>query len=152
AVNDIKAGRKLAPLIDNVQAGAAEALYGLGASLGRQGGEDLGLVYLQLAVYLQPKHALALLSLADLYENLKKPNMAIRFYERVPQESPPRRNAQIQLGVNYDAVDQVEEAKDHLNKLIASNPQDVEAIMALGNILRARKSFADCAQVYSQGI
>ena len=37
------------------QAGAAEALYGLGASLGRQGGEDLGLVYLQLALYLQPQ-------------------------------------------------------------------------------------------------
>ena len=32
----------------NAQAGAAEALYGLGASLGRRGGEDLGLVYLQL--------------------------------------------------------------------------------------------------------
>ena len=31
-------------MIATVQAGAAEALYGLGASLGRQGGEDLGLI------------------------------------------------------------------------------------------------------------
>jgi tetratricopeptide (TPR) repeat protein len=152
AMDDIRDGQKLPPLVDSVQAGAAEVLYGLGASLGRQGGEDLGLVYLQLAVYLQPKHDLALLSLADLYENLKKPETAIKFYERVPKESPLRRNAEIQLAVNYDAVERTEEAKTSLNKLIAANPSDLEAIKALGDILRVRKSFAECAQVYSQGI
>ena len=36
------------------QAGAAEVLFGLGTSLGRQGGEDLALAYLQLAIYLAP--------------------------------------------------------------------------------------------------
>ncbi|MCC7347158.1 MAG: tetratricopeptide repeat protein [Variibacter sp.] len=152
AIDEIRQGERLDPMIATVQAGAAEALYGLGASLGRQGGEDLGLIYLQLAVYLQPEHSLALLSLADLYENLKQPELAIKFYERVPHDSPLRRNAEIQLGVNYDAVDRPDEAKAHLNKLIAANPSDVEAIMALGNILRARKSFAECAQVYGQGI
>ena len=55
------------------QTGAAEALYGIGASLTRRGGEDLALVYLQLALYLAPNHPLALLSLADLYESVKKP-------------------------------------------------------------------------------
>ena len=55
------------------QAGAAEALYGIGATLTRRGGEDLALVYLQLALYLQPTHPLALLSLADLYESVKRP-------------------------------------------------------------------------------
>ena len=48
AMDKLKAGEKLPPLVANAQAGAAEALYGLGASLGRRGGEDLGLVYLQL--------------------------------------------------------------------------------------------------------
>jgi tetratricopeptide (TPR) repeat protein len=152
AISEIRKGAKLPPLVENVQAGAAEVLYGLGASLGRQGGEDLGLVYLQLAVYLQPKHALALLSLADMYENLKKPPFAIKFYERVPQNSVLRRNAEIQLAVNYDATERTDEAKALLNKLIITNPADLEAIMALGNILRARKSFDQCANVYGQGI
>jgi tetratricopeptide (TPR) repeat protein len=152
AIDQIKRGDKLAPLVDSAQVGAAEALYGLGASLGRQGGEDLGLVYLQLALYLQPKHGLALLSLADLYENLKKPQLAIRVYEKVPLDSPLRRNAEIQLGVNYDAIDRTDEAKKHLEKLIASRPNDQEAIMALGNILRGRKAFAECADVYGKGI
>jgi tetratricopeptide (TPR) repeat protein len=152
SMDDIKGGDKLAALVESVPAGAAEVLYGLGASLGRQGGEDLALVYLQLALYLQPKHALALLSLADLYENLKKPHLAIKIYERMPVDSPLRRNAEIQLGVNYDAIDRTDEAKKHLEKLIATRADDLEAIMALGNILRARKSFQECAEVYGKGI
>jgi tetratricopeptide (TPR) repeat protein len=151
-MDDIRGGAKLPPLVDSVQAGAAEVLYGLGASLGRQGGEDLALVYLQLALYLQPKHALALLSLADLYENLKKPQLAIKIYERMPPDSPLRRNAEIQLGVNYDAIDRTDDAKKHLEKLILSHGDDLEAIMALGNILRARKSFQECADIYGKGI
>jgi tetratricopeptide (TPR) repeat protein len=151
-VRDIKRGAKIGSLVDSPQAGAAEVLYGLGASLGRQGGEDLSVLYLQLALYLQPKHALALLSLADLYENLKKPDLAIRTYERVPQDSPLRRNADIQLSVNYDTVDRTEDAKARLNALIEAHPDDVEAIMALGNILRARKAFHECGEVYSKAI
>ena len=81
-------GEKLPPLVDSAQAGAAEALYGIGASIGRRGGEDLALIYLQLALYLQPSHAMALLSLADLYETLKKPDLAIKAYERIPSTSP----------------------------------------------------------------
>src|SRR5205809_3094027 len=72
-LRDTNAGKKLPPLVDSAQAGAAEALYGIGATLTRRGGEDLALVYLQLALYLQPSHPMALLSLAALYEPVKKP-------------------------------------------------------------------------------
>jgi tetratricopeptide (TPR) repeat protein len=152
ALGEIKAGRKLPILIDTPQAGAAEVLYGLGAALGRRGGEDLGLLYLQLALYLAPSHSLTLLSLADLYEAMKKPEFAIKTYERVPLNSPLQRNAQIQLALNLDTLERTDEAKANLTKLIAASPSDVEAIMALGNILRGRKQFAECADVYSKGI
>jgi tetratricopeptide (TPR) repeat protein len=144
--------RELPRLVETPDAGAAEVLYGLGAALGRRGGEDLGLVYLQLALYLAPNHSLALLSLADLHEQLKHPRQAIKIYERVPQSSPLRRNADIQLAVNLDTLDRTEEAKERLNKLIAERPSDIDAIMALGNILRGRKSFDECAEVYGKGI
>ena len=111
AISDIKAGKKLPLLVDTPQAGAAEVLYGLGAALGRRGGEDLGLIYLQLALYLAPSHPMALLSLADLYEAMKKPELAIKIYERVPPNSPLQRNAQIQLALDLDALDRTDEAK-----------------------------------------
>lgn len=152
AMNDIEAGRKLPLLAQSAQAGAAEVLYGLGAALGRRGGEDLGLAYLQLSLYLAPQHTLALLSLADLYEAMKKPTLAIKIYEKIPADSPLRRNSEIQLATNLDSLDRTDEARKHLEKLIADNPKDTEAIMALGNILRARKHYAECADVYSKGV
>ena len=151
-LRDAKAGKKLPPLVDSAQAGAAEALYGIGATLTRRGGEDLALVYLQLALYLQPNHPLALLSLADLYESVKKPQMAIKVYERMPASSPLKRNAQIQLATNLDAADRSDEAIKILKGVTAEAPKDIEAIMALGNIERGRKKFADCATTYTQAI
>jgi len=152
AIADLNAGKKLPILIDSPQAGAAEVLYGLGAALGRRGGEDLGLIYLQLSLYLVPSHQLALLSLADLYEALKKPELAIKTYERMPPNSPLERSALIQRAIDLDGSDRSDEAKADLEKLIAASPTDVEAIMALGNVLRGRKEFAECADVYSKGI
>jgi len=151
-LREAKAGKKMPPLVDSPQTGAAEALYGIGASLTRRGGEDLALVYLQLALYLAPNHPLALLSLADLYESVKKPAMAIKVYERMPASSPLKRNAQIQLATNLDAADRSEEAIKILKGVTAEDPKDIEAIMALGNIERGRKKFADCTETYSQGL
>ncbi|SDI09335.1 MULTISPECIES: tetratricopeptide repeat protein [Bradyrhizobium] len=151
-LKELKAGKKMPPLIDSAQAGAAEALYGIGATLTRRGGEDLALVYLQLALYLQPNHPLALLSLADLYESVKKPQMAIKVYERMPANSPLKRNAQIQLATDLDAADRSDEAIKILKEVTAEDSKDIEAIMALGNIERGRKKFSDCAVTYSQAL
>src|SRR5580704_17803482 len=145
-LREAKAGKKMPPLVDSPQTGAAEALYGIGASLTRRGGEDLALVYLQLALYLQPNHSLALLSLADLYESVKKPAMAIKVYERMPA------NAQIQLATNLDAADRSDEAIKILKEVTTEDSKDIEAIMALGNIERGRKKFSDCAVTYSQAL
>jgi len=152
SINEINAGRRVAALADSPQSGAAEVFYGLGATLGRRGGEDLGLIYLQLALYLAPGHPMALLSLADLYESIKKPERAIKIYERVPASSPMYRNAQIQRALDLDSLDRTEEAKSILDKLIKADPTEIEAITALGNIERGRKQYAECSDAYSKGI
>ncbi|MCC6948161.1 MAG: tetratricopeptide repeat protein [Bradyrhizobiaceae bacterium] len=152
AVADINAGRTPAPLVRSPQAGAAEVLFGLGSVIGRQGGEDLGLVYLNLALYLEPEHPLALLALGDLYEAVKKPELAIEAYARIPENSPLKRNAEIQRALNLDSLERTDEARARLTELIAKHPNDMEAIIALGNILRARKHFTDAIEVYSKAV
>ena len=139
-------------IVGSPQEGAAEALYGMGTWISRRGGEDLGLVYLQLALYLQPTHPLALIALADLYSAVKKPELAIKLYDRVPANSPMRRNANIQLAIDLDGLERTDEARKLLDKLIAEQPKDVEAILALGNILRGRKKYAECADTYSKAV
>jgi len=151
-MREVAEGQKLPPLVESAQAGAAEALYGLGATIGRRGGEDLALIYLQLALYLEPSHPMALLSLGDLYEELKKPDLAIKAYERVPPNSPLARNAEIQLAVDLDSLDRTDEAKKRLEHVIAEHPKDTEAMLELGNILRGRKQFAECGDAYTKAI
>ncbi len=151
-IKQISDGAKLPPLVDSAQDGAAEALYGIGASIGRRGGEDLALVYLQLALYLEPTHGMALLSLADLFETLKKPDLAIKVYERIPENSPLARSAQIQSAIDLDALDRTDEAKKQLDHVVAGHPKDTEALMALGNVDRGRKDFAGCADAYGKAI
>ena len=156
SIATLRKDEPLPRLVDTVQSGAAEALYGLGAALGRREEElslaNRGLAYLQLALYLEPNHALAMLALADLYEAMKKPELAIKLYERVPASSPLKRNAEIQLAVNLDALDRTDEARKHLEKLIAAKPDDLEAILALGNITRERKQYSACADAYGKAI
>jgi len=156
AMATLRKDEPLPRLVDSAQAGAAEALYGLGAALGRREEElslaNRGLAYLQLALYLEPNQALAMLALADLYEAMKKPELAIKVYERIPASSPLKRNAEIQLGIDLDALEKTDEAKKHLDKLIASKPEDLEAILALGNITRERKQYAACADAYSKAV
>ena len=113
-LRETKAGKKMPPLVDSAQAGAAEALYGIGATLGRRGGEDLGWSICSSRSISLPNHPLALLSLADLYKSVKKPELAIKVYERVPANSPLKRNAQIQLAANLDGADRSDEAKKML--------------------------------------
>jgi tetratricopeptide (TPR) repeat protein len=151
--------RKDMPLprnVESAQEGAAEALYGLGAALGRREDEmslaNRGLAYLQLALYLEPNHALAQLSLADLYELLKKPALAIKIYEKVPAASPLKRNAEIQLAIDLDSEERTDDAKKHLEKVIAAKPEDMEAITALANIQRERKQYEGCAETYGKAI
>ncbi len=156
AIAQLNKGEPLPRLVDSAQAGAAEALYGLGAALGRREEEmtlaNRGLAYLQLALYLDPNHALAQLALADLYEAMKKPELAIKVFDRVPANSPLKRNAEIQLGIDLDSLDRTDEAKKHLEKLIAAKPDDMEAIIALANIERERKQFGECANAYGKAV
>lgn len=149
--NQLKSGAKLEPLVANATAGAAEALYGLGAALSQeQGGEDISMVYLQLAIYLNPEHPLALVALANLFEATKKYEMAIENYDRVPENSPLKRKAMIQRALNLDVLDRKDEARDALKALAEQKPDDIEGMFAYANVLRVGKRYTEAADVYSR--
>ena len=95
---------------------------------------------------------MALLSLADLYETLKKPDLAIKVYDRIPASSPLHQSAEIQSALDLDALNKSDEAKTRLDRVIADHPKDTEALMALGNIERERKDFAACGASYSKAL
>jgi len=152
SVDSIKAGRTLQPLIDTAQDGAAEVLYGLGVVGSGQGDELTAVIYLRLGLYLNPDHPLALVTLGDLYEKLKQYDEANEIFARVPKDAPVRPSADIAIGQNMEILGQGAEAVSYLEKLQKERPDDVEVVMALGNVQRSRKQFAEAAETYSKAI
>jgi tetratricopeptide (TPR) repeat protein len=138
--------------VSTPQEGAAEVLYGLGSAGNQQGDELPAIVYLRLALHLNPDHALGLVTLADIYERLKRVDRAIEVFSRIPENSPVRQSADIQIGLGLEQLGRGEEAVKHLEALMKERPDDIEGIMALGNVLRARKRYAEAAEVYSRAI
>ena len=138
-------------IVDTPQAGAAEALYTIGAALGRRG-EDVGLVYLQLALYLMPNHALAITSLADIYEGMRKPELAIKTYERVPAASPLSHNAQIQRALNLDQLERTDEAIADSRLIVAQTRRTAMPRWRSATSCARARSSPNAADVYSKAI
>jgi len=152
AMDALKAGKPLMPLVTNAQEGAAELLYGLGVVGNTQGDELTAIIYLRLGLDLNPSHSLALVTLGDVYERLKQYDRANEIFARIPKDAPIRANADISIGQNLELMGRGEEAVPYLEKLMKERPDDVEVVMALGNVQRSRKKFAEAAETYTKAI
>ncbi|WP_075217038.1 tetratricopeptide repeat protein [Mongoliimonas terrestris] len=150
--DDIAGNGTPKPLIATPLAGAAEILAGLGAAIARNDTDEFAAIYLQLALHLDPSADLARISLAEIFERAKQFEQAIAVLSEISPRSPLKRNAEIQVGFDYNALDKVDEARAHLSKLVEDDPSDLEAVTALGNVLRVRKMFAEAADAYTSGI
>src|SRR4051794_36359996 len=152
ALDDLRAGRTLKPTVASAQDGAAEVLYGLGVVGSSQGDELTAIIYLRLALHLDPNHPLALVTLGDVYERLKQYDRANDILARIPKDSPVRASADIAIGSNLELASKSDQAVQHLEKLMQERPDDIEVIMALGNVLRSRKRFDEAAATYTKAV
>ncbi|TXN12144.1 MULTISPECIES: tetratricopeptide repeat protein [Methylobacterium] len=152
ALDKLKAGKPLARLVTNAQEGAGEVLYGLGSAGSTQGDELPAVVYLRLALYLAPEHALARLTLADTLDRMKQPEKANEAYAQIPATSPLKLNADIQIGLNLEQAGKGDEALQYLDAAMKAHPDDIDIITALGNVQRSRKKYEEAAETYSRAI
>lgn len=148
----VNAKNRPAPRVRTVNEGAAEILSGLGSAVVREDTNDFGVIFLQLALALDPADDMTRITLAENFERLERADDAIAILDKVPIRSPLRRNADIMIAFDYNALDRVDEARATLKRVIRRNPKDKEALNGLGNILRTRKMFAEAADVYTRTI
>ncbi|HEY8578818.1 MAG TPA: tetratricopeptide repeat protein, partial [Beijerinckiaceae bacterium] len=152
AMKRLESNQPFEPVVKNAVGGAAEVLYGLGAAGVRQGDELAAIIYLRLALHLTPEHDMAIVSLGDLYERIKQGERAIDVYETMPESSPLRASADLQIGLVLETLDRKDEAQQHLEDIIARSPKDPDALLALANLQRTRKLFADAAETYTRAL
>ncbi len=146
----LAAGEKTPLLVATATDGMAEVFYGLGEALTGEGGVSIGLLYLQMALYLKPEQPFALAALANAYEATKQYEEAIAVYDRIPAGTPLQGSIEIRKAFNLNSLDRVDEAKAILEKVAAEDPKDLKALDALGNIMRSRKRYAEAAEYYTR--
>jgi tetratricopeptide (TPR) repeat protein len=148
----IENGTPLEPQIGNAQQGAAAVLHTIASALNRGGAEEIVSLYLQLSRALDPANAATLVLLGGLAETLGKPEDAIAIYESVPENSPMRRVAQLQLGLNLADLDRLDEAKAHLERLIEADPTDMRSYLAYGSVLSSAKQYDEMAANFERAV
>ncbi|SDR37755.1 tetratricopeptide repeat protein [Pseudovibrio sp. Tun.PSC04-5.I4] len=148
---NIESGELLKPVAATPAEGLAEALYGLGVAISKDG-EELSATYLQLAAFLSPQNDSAIIALASLFEQLGDNVRAIDYLSLVSDTSPMKREAEIQIALHYNVLGNLEGARSSLEKLVKSDPDDLEAIASLGNVLRGSSLFPEAESAYDKGI
>jgi tetratricopeptide (TPR) repeat protein len=148
----ITKGEKLSRLVADPADGASEILLNLGAALNRGGGEPFVRLYLQYALALKPDSDIVLLQLAAVAEQQEQAEEAIALYGRIPADSPIKRAAELQLGLNLADLDRHDEAIVHLKALLDSNPDDMRAYLALGGVYASKEDYRSAAEVYDRAV
>lgn len=145
-------GDKVELLVENPTDGLAEVFYGLGEALTGEGGVSIGVLYLQMALYLEPKHPFALAALASALESMKRYDDAIAVYDKIPEGSALEMAIDIRKAFNLNELEQVDEAKALLERAAEKNPESVKPYDALGNIMRTRKRYDEAIGYYTKAI
>ena len=147
---EIEAGKPVSRLVDGPVDGASEVLLDLGTALNRSGGEVFVKLYLQLARALEPNSDAVLLQLASVAEQQNNSEEAIDLYAKIPADSPIKRVAELQRGLNLADLDRQDEAIAQLTKLLDQDPDDMRAYLALGGVYASKQDFRNAADVYDK--
>ena len=148
----IEKGETVEPAIHSAQEGASETLYILGQAINRGDGQQVAVLYFQLARALSPTNPGLLTALAGIAERGKRFDDAIALYKQIPENSAFRRTAELQMGLDLWTAERKDEAKTHLRRAVETYPDDLQAYLALADVLAADKSYDEAAKVLDKAV
>ncbi|MEX1180951.1 MAG: tetratricopeptide repeat protein [Cucumibacter sp.] len=148
----VASGRRPGKFAENVQEGAAEMLLGLGTAIGSENVSDLGILFLRLALYLDPDADVVSITLGDMLERAGRFETANLVYDEVAPESPLRMSAIIAKSLNLEELGERADAIASLRNIANLHPDSLEAVYALGDILRADKEYEAAAEAYTRAL
>jgi tetratricopeptide (TPR) repeat protein len=116
----LQSGAPIDPIVKTPSEGMAEVFYGLGEALIAEGAVGVGVLYMQMALYVEPDHQFALAALASAYEGSKQYAEAITTYDRIPRTSPLATAVEIRKAFNLNSLDKIDDARSTLSHLLES--------------------------------
>ena len=137
---------------DSVQSGAAQMFHSVGLAFAREGTTDISLVLERLAQYLDPRNDTIPIVIGQLYDGAGQHELANALYDALPANSLLKPMATVRVADNLDAMGDRPEAIRRLSNIVATNPDDLDAISVLGDLLRADKQYRESADAYTKAL
>lgn len=136
-------------LIANAQQGEAEAIFNIG-TIFRAYQLDVSQIYTALALYLNPNHEVAQISVADILESNRRLPEAINHYEKVGKNSPVYFMAQLKIANIYMQDNQNQKSLQKLQSLLKEYPNDYQVMFNLGEVSRMMGKPAQAIKYYNK--
>lgn len=140
------------PFAADIQAGAAEMFHSVGVALAREGSPEISAVFLRLGMYLDPNADVIDLVYAQLLDSAGQYSAANALYDAIPATSPMKPMAVVRAAENLDALGDRDEALRRLGNIVATNPDDLEALSVLGDMQRAAQKYPEAIESYTRAL
>lgn len=152
ALKRLDSGHTPEKLVSTPAQGAAEALFGIAASLNERRSDDVSMFYLNLALYLRPDMDIARVLLADRLEKEEDYAGANAQYAQVGASSPYRQLIDVQSALNTARLGDNDKAIAALRALASSRPNDPQIWAALGDLERDANKYPEAVGDYTKAI
>jgi tetratricopeptide (TPR) repeat protein len=148
----VRAGQRPGKLTPDVQTGAAEMFNSVGGALSHDGTADLAAIYLRIALYLSPDFDLAAMELAGLYAAKSRYEAADALYASLPGSSLYKKQGEVRRAQALDSSGHRDQAIDQLHAMVVADPDNLDAVVALADMLRAAERYEEASDTYSIAI
>ena len=143
-------GDAAAAFIESPAAGLAEACFNVAGELAREGAVEEATIFARLAIRLRPDFAVARTLLASIYERLERWEAAMAIYRGIDVDSPYGWNARMRIAGDLDRLDRLDAAHEILETMAGERPTRTDALIALGDMLRARDAWDGAVAAYDR--
>ena len=152
ALSRLESGTLGKELVSTATQGFAEALFEISASLFRERAYEPSLIYCQTALFLHPGLDAARAQLADIYVAIGNHSSAVSTFQLIPTDSPYWWSARIRMSNSLNETGRTEEARSELRQLALQQPERIDPLMVLADILRLREQYKDAIAIYDEAI
>jgi tetratricopeptide (TPR) repeat protein len=152
ALAELEAGRTLPPPFDSPTGGMADALWGIAQALHQERGGARAVLYARLALFLKPDLAEATLLIGDVFVDQENLDAAIDTYAGIDDASPISFAGKLRIASALHQLDRKEQAFELLEGLVAAEPERIQALVQLGNLLRRDEDYEGAESAYSRAI
>ncbi len=137
-------------LVSNVAEGTAEAVYSVASMLTLEHTIDLAVIYLQMGRHLRADFHQADMLVGELFQQRGQLEDAVLAFAEIPKTNALGPGAGVLIAMNFDRLGRPDDAVRVLNNLIRKNPENLNLLIALGELLRSHESYPEAIAVFDQ--